>query len=152
MGRGRGRNRRATAQKRPRTKVAIPTGKQPRLPAREVPDDRPSWRFADCDNDGEWAWDWQAFLNHFDTLMAMEGTAWGQLGKTGTIGSAKHIPLANLCRDAQTRLERLGLDDADALWELRLGGKPRLWGRRLGHCLHFLWWDPEHTVCPSTKR
>lgn len=135
----------------PRQKVMVPTDKRPRLPVKGAPGGRPSWRFGHCDHNGPWAWNWDGFHDHFDKLMAMEAKNWTEFTHSGSVG-AKRIRLDNLGGDAQTRLFRLDFDDADALWELRVGGKPRLWGVRSENCFHFLWWDPEHTVSPSRRR
>lgn len=124
---------------------------RPRAPAGDSHEHRPAWRFSHCDGDGPWPWNWDSVLVHFDKLVQLEGRTWPDITGKGAIG-AKRIPLANLCKAAQRRLEQVLVDDTDALWELGLGGKPRLWGLRVGSCFHFLWWDPEHEVCPSAKK
>ncbi len=75
----------------------------------------------------------------------------GDFTHSGSVG-AKRIPLHDLDRKAQARLERIQFDDADALWELGVGGQPRLWDVRDGNCFRFPWWDPIHSVCPSLRR
>ena len=64
----------------------------------------------------------------------------------------KAIPIEHLCSDAQNRLRDLGLDDYDEVWEMRIGGKERVWGLRDASVMLLLWWDPEHEVCPSEKK
>ena len=56
-----------------------------------------------------------------------------------------------MCLEAQKRLTDLELDDHGALWEMRLAGEPRVWGLRNGHVFYPVWWDPDHSVCPSDK-
>ena len=73
-----------------------------------------------------------------------EGELFGQ-------GGNKRIPAENMCKEAQARLTELELDDHGALWELRLSGAPRIWGLRSGHVFYPVWWDPDHSVCPSNK-
>ena len=51
-----------------------------------------------------------------------------------------------------TRLRELQQDDSDGLYELRFGGKERVWGIRRDDRFCILWWDPEHMVCPSTLK
>jgi hypothetical protein len=150
-GRARRRNRVTATEKLPRQKVSVPTDKRPRLPIKGAPDGRPTWRFGHRDEAGPWGWTWDGFHDHFDKLMDMEAKNWPEFTHTGTVG-AKRIPLDHLCDQVQTRLLRLQFDDADALWELRVGGKPRLWGVRIENCFHFLWWDPQHTVSRSRRR
>jgi len=70
------------------------------------------------------------------------------LGRPGN----KPIPWENMCPDAQKRAQEMELDIFDGLWELRLGGTERLWGLLDAHCFYVVWWDPNHEVCPATKR
>lgn len=72
----------------------------------------------------------------------------------GEIRGDKHkfIPSENLCTEARRRLVDIAQDDADGLYELRLSGTERVWGHRIEDVCHLVWWDPDHTVCPSTLR
>lgn len=146
-------NRRSVAPKQPAQAFPVEREKRPRLAvSRDDHDQRPVWRFGHMDHDGPFAWDWAAFHHHLGTLVELERRRWDDFTGSGSIG-AKRIALSDgsLSREALRRLERIKFDDADALWEIRVGGKPRFWGVRLGSCFHFLWWDPDHLVCP-TKR
>ena len=67
-------------------------------------------------------------------------------------GPAKFEGIESLSRDAQARLEYLKRDDVDGLWCVRLSGLERVWGTRRGPVFNLLWWDPDHTVCPSHKK
>ncbi len=62
------------------------------------------------------------------------------------------VDVDNLASDAKKRLREIGQDDLDQLYSLRISGKKRIWGIREGYLLWFLWWDPFHSVCPSTKK
>ena len=111
-----------------------------------------SFRFGRIDHDGPWP------------FHGIEGTAHKRvLQKLGHIGAStfeelsgpsgnKAIPIEHLCSDAQNRLRDLGLDDYDEVWEMRIGGKERVWGLRDASLMLLLWWDPEHEVCPSEKK
>jgi hypothetical protein len=77
-----------------------------------------------------------------------EKMTWGEITGKGN----KRIPVDDICDDAKSRLVELQLDDAEELWELRLSGKERVWGMRIGTVYYLLWWDPNHTVCPSRKK
>lgn len=134
----------------PKQAVATSGGKQPKEKPVDEGGDLISWRFRQCDGGGPFAWDWDGFTKHLDKIHHFESKPWPAVEMTGTIG-AKRIPLDNLSSDAKKRLKAIGHDDAEALVELRVGGAPRFWGFRVGHCLHFLWWDPEHEVCPTKK-
>ncbi|HEX4964205.1 MAG TPA: hypothetical protein VF173_25490 [Thermoanaerobaculia bacterium] len=62
------------------------------------------------------------------------------------------IPIEDLCKEAQDRLEEVGLGDLDELVSLRLSGTERVWGMRDANVLVLVWWDPDHAVCPSLKK
>jgi hypothetical protein len=118
----------------------------------EVPDDSTEkivWRLARLDLDGEWGWR-KLDAGHLERVVQQlkhfEGMTIGELFNRG---GNKRIPAENICKDARDRLDEIQADDLDELWELRLTGKNRVWGSRSGHVYHVLWWDPEHTVCPS---
>ncbi|MEM9594749.1 MAG: hypothetical protein AAGD06_10805 [Acidobacteriota bacterium] len=53
---------------------------------------------------------------------------------------------------ARKRLAEIKKDDFEELVSLRLSGKERIWGVRIGSVLELLWWDPLHEVCPSNLR
>ena len=61
------------------------------------------------------------------------------------------ISIDKLCKDAQKRLEELHLDDVEELYSLRLTGTKRLFGIRVGASLEILWYDPDHSICPSIR-
>lgn len=67
---------------------------------------------------------------------------------TGT----KPIPAENFSAKAKKRFKEIELDDYDGLWELRLGGKPRIWGVLRHNIFYLVWWDPKHAVCLSPKQ
>jgi hypothetical protein len=84
-------------------------------------------------------------------LASIETQTWAELRQSAV---AKGIPIENLEPEAQKRL-RLHLRPGaipDELWELHMGGKPRIWGRLQQALFEVLFWDPDHEVCPSPKR
>lgn len=87
-----------------------------------------------------------------DGFPGVRASTWRQVPSGKTAGAGKEIPIGNLCREAQERLQELGLDDREVIVELRLTGTQRLWALREGSMLYVLWWDLHHKVCPSTKR
>jgi len=62
------------------------------------------------------------------------------------------VPIGELCKRAQDRLVELNQDDIDELVSLRLSGVERVWGIRSKDIFRILWWDPNHQVCPSSKK
>jgi hypothetical protein len=132
-------------RKEPRYAQQPGTGKRPAV-AFDAHDQRISWRFGMADTDGPWGWhsDERLLVDLHVYLCAMEQQTWPP-------NRAKQIPVANICHEAQQRLAERGLDDVDDLVEFRVTGAARIWGIRHGSVLAFLWWDPRHEVCPSSR-
>ena len=81
-------------------------------------------------------------------LADFESMTWHEI-----LGKNSHlIPVSGICKAARDRLELLKQDDIDELLSLRLSGKQRIWGILEDQALKVLWWDPEHLVCPSSKK
>lgn len=105
---------------------------------------------------GRWCWTghhgttWEKIT---EFLGNAESQTWGELTKGGRHTTAKGIELDNFPQETQRRLKEFFRGDVpDMLWELHLGGKPRIWGTRQGALFEILWWDPNHEVCPSKLR
>lgn len=110
------------------------------------------WRAHALDWDGEWSWgkiDLRiAFGEIVPKLHQFEEMTWAEIeGRTGS----HFIDCSDLCKEAQGRLEQIQ-EGADQLFSLRIDGKHRVWGVREIAMLRLLWWDPEHSVCPSEKK
>lgn len=141
-------------KKQPATAVA-PTGEKKPVPGPPVvdhPDARITFGLQLMDHDGPWSWA-NVSSEHIekvrDACKGWETLKVGEfLGRPGN----KPIPMENLCKDAQGRLLEINLDQFDELWELRLGGKLRIWGLFHVNVFYLVWWDPEHEVCPSTLK
>lgn len=136
-------------------KVARSGGTPPIRPRRlkphaAEPDTYLSWRFDLADTSGRWScnvieqakvYEVVAKIRHFESMTIHE------LG--GPRMGCKAIPVGSICSEARARLEYLKLDDCPSLYEFHIAGKERVWSVRYGSIFHVLWWDPEHTVCPS---
>lgn len=116
----------------------------------------PSWRFEDIDNDGPFAWkvlsgeqvhELMVGLKHFEQ-QSIEQTK-GRHSK----GTQHPCDVAELDPTARARLVEIRLDDHDRLWAFRAMNhqEQRVWAVRYGDVFHFVWWDPDHKVTPSTK-
>ncbi len=110
------------------------------------------WRFSMLDLDGPWGW--SNLATEFAKRLCDKCSGWESMRESELFGQGgnKRIPAQNMCSEARKRLTELELDDHGALWELRLEGKPRVWGLRSGHVFYPVWWDPEHSVSPSRLR
>jgi len=136
--------------KQPRA-IAAPTAD--RIPRAITPDEngRPSFRADRMDVDGPWHWGnlesihLQAFLQKiFDS----QHLTWQELHEKG----CHSVCVSELVSDAQKRLQKIGQDDLDELYSLRLTGKQRVWGIKERNIFWLLWWDPTHSICPSLKK
>ena len=89
-------------------------------------------------------------------LKDFEGQSWRQIlsDTSGRKNNTKNhaIPINNLDKEAQKRLEEIKLDDIDKLYSLSVTGKRRVWGTIIDGTFCIVWYGTEHEVCPSKKR
>jgi hypothetical protein len=111
-----------------------------------------AWHVRIVDRDGRWGWNnadksetWDGILKK---MAEFETMTWDQIERKGS----HDISLSDLCSEARKGLARINQDDVDELFSLRLTGKQRIWGIRDRSILKIIWWDPDHTVCPSRKK
>ena len=142
------RDKRARRQERP-----SPT-KVPRVGSsgNEVARSQFRWRVENVDFDGRWGWENSNIRTLFEEVIPklhnFETMTWSELE-----GADQHhfVSVINICPEAQCRLADLG-HECDDLFSLRLTGRRRVWGPREGTIMKILWWDPDHSVCPSRKK
>jgi hypothetical protein len=155
------------AARRPKTKHSAQQASQdltlkPKKLARlgVTRDDRPVWRLSLLDMEGPWGWKLASgkALDAIATfLKEMERLSWREIRSQMTGGlrrgpKHKYIPIASLDSRAQKRLVSLELDDYDGSWfRFRLGNVLRLWGIVDDGVFYPVWWDTDHSVCPSEK-
>lgn len=129
--------------------------KSPKLPAESAKSgdgEIISWHLRTADLEGPWGWkscNPQAFWDLIGAKIgSFEQMTWGEIVR----GGSHSVPIGKLVPDAQKRLSEINQDDVDDLFSLRLSGKQRILGIRTRSILKVLWWDPEHTACPSEKK
>jgi len=114
----------------------------------------PVWRFSIFDQAGPYGrcaiTEEHAWSDILPKLQNFESMTWGQIEQAEKQNHS--VLVKDLCSVATKRLEQLSLDDLDQLFRFRLSGKQRLWGIREANHFKILWWDPEHEVCPSSKK
>ena len=118
----------------------------------------PRWSFRILAVKGPYSWD-QASPGDLKAVAArlghFEAMRWGEV--VTLPGNPNHlVSVDDLGKEARQEFERIfhAQDQVDELMSLRVDARKRVWGR-LDHdtpALQILWWDPEHQVCPSTKR
>lgn len=140
-------------KKQPKAAAVPVPHKTPHAAATPHPhDDKPVWRFGRLDLDGPWGWRSLSPTDVDEVLAKLKNCESMTVGELYNRAGNKPIPVDSICKLARERLEEIEADDLDELWELRLSGKERVWGARTGHIFYLLWWDPNHTVCPSLLR
>jgi hypothetical protein len=151
-----------TSQRSPKFKEAPPES-APKLgvdPAR-FDSETMAWNFHRLDRDhADWGWELKAGLwrQLLAQLISFEGLKWGELqGAAGgrRNGTNHHpIPISDLSSAATKRLAEKRLDDASAIFSLRLTNTLRVYGFRDGRVLRLVWYDPHHGtqrgVCPTS--
>ena len=152
MARRRGRG----SEKQPKTKrrLAGRSRKTPRSEPSASVDYRrwhPVWQVGVIDRNGPFSWSeieaadgWSIW----ERLAAFETMTWHEI-----IGRDHHeIDVDLLEKSAQDRLREIGQDDVDSLCSLRIAGERRVWGILDRNVFKILWWDPNHTVYPVSKK
>lgn len=91
--------------------------------------------------------DAEALLNR---LRNWETMTWHQiLGQ----GPRNHlVPVDRCSKQARDRLRHLERDDVDELLSMVVNSRARVWSILTDRVCYFLWWDPDHQVCPSKKK
>lgn len=110
------------------------------------------WSFSVLDKEGPYA------VHHCESVEKLaevlhkkgeiERMTWSDIYR----GRSHEVELHKLCKEAQDRLIAIKMDDLDTLFSLRLTGTNRLWCIKDDNVLRVLWWDPDHLVCPATKK
>lgn len=105
-------------------------------------------------NDGR-RWDLSAreAMELLKFLDELTGKTWGECENEMANGRKRHHDhaITDLTTVAQSRLRQLD-ENEERIFRFRLKGKCRLWGFRSGDLFRVLWYDPEHSVYPVSKR
>jgi hypothetical protein len=111
-----------------------------------------AWRFSGCDKSGPFSWDALSHGEPFAEVVArlheFERMNWDEIIKTGS----HPISVSDCEKSAKDRLAEIQQDDLDELMSFRISGKKRVWCIKDHNIMRILWWDPEHSVCPSEKK
>ncbi len=140
-------------KKKPRRKGNPKKRKKPESPpTTSTQNKKLVWIVSEIDDSSRWGWHkitCPDFLKKiWEKMRNFETMEWAD------ILSASHhaIPINDIIRPAQKRLEELGHDDEETLISFRITSKERIWAIRSGEKAFLLWWDPNHEICPSPKR
>jgi hypothetical protein len=115
--------------------------------------ERPVWKIDWFDAEGPWGRhgmpEAQIWADIFPKLKNFESMTWAQIISNKHINHS--VSAASLVKAARDRILALKLD-IDELFRFRLTGVQRLWGIRDRSTFRILWWDPNHSICPSTLK
>src|ERR1700741_4618787 len=134
-----------SAAKSPRSPYGEVQAKMPRTAASNAAAMQPLWSLRILDLGGPWcsgAMGGNTLVDVLRRLKAFETMTWREIEGKGS----HFVDVSGCCKKARDRLVELRHDDADSLFSLRFGGKPRLYGVRDENVLAILWWDPDHEI------
>jgi hypothetical protein len=119
---------------------------------KEAPrDDSPVWRFSTTDLNGPFPWPKTKSeeLSIVEKLHQFDSMTWKSIE-----GKAHHfLSQSSISKEAIKRLEDIHRDDEiDNLFSFHLSGKERIIAVRHGNVAKLLWYDPQHSVAPSTLK
>lgn len=116
-----------------------------------------SFKFADFEHDC-WKVEHEDFVSKsiLKKLKDFEGMTWQEIDSASggkTKGTNNHfISFKEMIKDAQNRARELKLLEYEELYSLRLGGRNRLYGILNNGIFYIVWYDYDHSICPSTKK
>jgi hypothetical protein len=132
--------------------VAASPKKEVRTETQTAPKQTPVWVFSRVDLNGQWCWsklEPGELLQIIQRLKNLENVPWSEIERT----TGSHpVSKTKFIKAAKERLIEIEQDDVDELFSLRITNVIRIWGIRVNEEFHFLWCDPKHEVCPSTKK
>lgn len=119
-----------------------------------------AWCFDMIDRSGKFAFDLSRedfkLYDVMEKIVDYGSMTWSEVKKqTHDKGKSKHHTLAieSLSHEALERFKVRCLDDySDSLFSFAFQNKLRIIGIRDKAFFRVLWYDPEHEVCPSTKK
>ena len=118
------------------------------------------WMFDKIDRNGSFAFDIHRSDFRSDIIMEKlidySSMTWDEIKKqTHDKGKSKHhlLSIDSLSKDAFERLKAKQLEEeSDSIFSFALQNKLRVVGIREGRYFHVIWYDPEHRICPATKK
>lgn len=148
-------------RKQPKTGANIPSGQ--RIEKGADPNfyrtQTPLWDFGSRDRDHpRWGWSRLDANQFFDLVYAklssFQTMTWAEIltasGGRSSGTNSHEVPVANLTREARSRLDTLGIL-TDTLFSLRLQGTHRVYGVREARTLRVIWFDEDHEIYPTGR-
>ena len=119
------------------------------------------WEASTIDYEYAGSWDWKIEPKEAKDLLELLGSlqesTWKQVkdlrfnskNKSRQLHHSEKVTV--ICKEAQERLDQIGLGDQEELYRLRHGNTVRVWGYRNGTIFYILWYDRNHKVYPQEK-
>lgn len=122
--------------------------------------ERPVWIFTEIDRSGEFAFDMHRIdkdsYEILDKIINYSSMTWGEIQRqTHDDKRSKHHYLSpdTLSETARKRLIAKRLEDrSDDIFSFAFNNLLRIVGYRDKEKFYVLWYDPNHEVCPSSKK
>jgi len=114
---------------------------------------RPSWRISIIEMRDPFGWhqiNRDTLERVRKRLVNLESQTWREILVQGKKRNHS-IAIFKLCKEARDRLTELRLDDYERIWSLGVTATERIFGFLTDGVMDVLWWDPNHSVCPSLK-
>jgi len=120
-----------------------------------------SWSVRVIDHEYAGGWDWKLEPKEvkglLELLESLQEMTWKEV-KSLRFNSKKNRrqlhhseKVTVICKEAQERLDQIGLGDQEELYRLRHGNTVRVWGFRDRTVFCILWYDRNHRVYPQEK-
>lgn len=141
---------------RPRKVGRLAGGKTGLVPALERSPDGfllpIAWNFRKMQTgpDCGWRCTFRRLSRHVGRLLSFEGKSFMEIEQEAGSSHAWEN-MGRLNPEFQKILNSLNLEN-EALWQLELSGRARLFGVREGNIFHVMWLDENHTICPVSKK
>lgn len=136
-------------------KQAIPNGfnANKQVPSPKTKERQPfRWSFSILDFDGPFGWNNCESKEKFLYILKKKGEI-EDFNFQQLIAQGSHpIAIDKIIPEARKRLKKIKQDDVAGLFSLHFAGKHRVWCILVENVFKVLWWDPDHKICPCTKK
>jgi hypothetical protein len=150
------------AKGRPRARALPAASKEPkaRAPSASTQSEHPVFCFRRAHRNADERWAFKPSQDDaqevFSFLCDLAQQTWAEIESATTGGRNRHRKhhsqeVESFCSEAKRDFQqaRLAEQFEEEMFRFRLSGQKRLWGFRVGHVFHVVWWDPGHLVYPT---
>jgi hypothetical protein len=145
------------SKKQPKIKDSPHPTKLPKVENHPSDDLFPKWCFLLMDiNWDKYGWEKLTSQQTSQLLKYISGTQsmkWNEIKKKNSKSGKynKNVPTSEIIKVVQDRLKYLKMDDTDEIFSFHVTNMARIWGIKENETFKFLWYDPNHEICPTKK-